>query len=40
MSKIDDSMIYKLPKTTGVMERHFMITKLNHSIMRLIRQAG
>lgn len=29
-------MRYKLPKTTGVMERHFLITKLNHSIMRLI----
>ena len=25
-----------LPKSTGVIGRHFVITELNHSIMRLI----
>lgn len=36
ISKIDDSAWYKEPKTPSVMESHFMATKLNHSITRLI----
>lgn len=38
ISKIDDSMWYKLPKATGLVGRHFTNTILNHSIMRLIRK--
>lgn len=40
ISKIDDSVWYRWSKTTGVMERHFMITKLKHSITRLIIKRG
>lgn len=40
ISKVCDSIGYKLPKPTAIVERYFMTAKLNHSIMRRETETG